>query len=107
MFETEISNEFEKDIWMDKMTNEYTYQMRNDPTNKLLFMQTQLWRDIVSTIKQIASKYNLAPNIAIASLTETCDGGCLEAAISVSYATMGMLSNQPSPIITINLASEY
>ena len=107
MFETDISNEFRKDIWMDKMTNAYTNQMRNDPTDKSLFIQTQLWKDIVSTVKQIAGKYNLMTNIAVASLAETCDGGCLEAAISISYATMGTLSNQPSPIVTINLVSEY
>lgn len=107
MFETDIENEFRRDIWMDKMTNAYTNQMRNDPTDKSLFIQTQLWRDIVSTVKQIAGNYNLMTNITVASLAETCDGGCLEAAISISYTTMGTLSNQPSPIVTINLVSEY
>ena len=102
MFEKDIQAAFDDPIWADAMENVFHNQMHNDPTNKSIFMQTPLWHDINAEITKIAAKYGRKTNTILASLAETCDGGCLEASIVVSYVIATHLS-----AVTINLASPY
>ena len=101
MFKDKILNEFGKDIWMYRLTD--TYHCLSNPTDKSAFEQTHLYKDIVHTIKNIANENSIDPTITLASLKETCDGGCLEAAVCVAYEN----NSGNIQMFTMELMSEY